>query len=66
MTGMGSDGTRGIQQLTKNKKVHTIVQSQETCTVYGMPKVIVQNNMADQVVSLGKIAESIVKQMEVH
>lgn len=60
MTGMGADGTVGIRNLETKKKVHVIAQDQNTCTVYGMPKSIVTNNMADQVVPLDQIAQEII------
>jgi two-component system chemotaxis response regulator CheB len=60
MTGMGSDGTEGIKNLEKKKKVHVIAQSRETCTVYGMPKSIVDSGLSDQVVGLDQLAQEII------
>lgn len=60
MTGMGSDGTRGLEQMKKNGSV-IIAQDKESCTVYGMPKEPIESGMADIVVSLEKIAEEITK-----
>ena len=57
MTGMGADGTVGIRNLKEKKKIHVIAQSQETCTVYGMPKSIVTAELANQVVPLEQIAQ---------
>ena len=37
MTGMGSDGTRGLEVL-KYKGAHIIAQDEASCVVYGMPK----------------------------
>ena len=37
MTGMGDDGASGMG-LLKNAGAVTIAQSEESCTVYGMPK----------------------------
>ncbi len=60
MTGMGADGTVGIKNLEAKKKVHVIAQEQESCTVYGMPKSIVNAGLSDQVVSLSEIAQEII------
>lgn len=60
MTGMGADGTEGIKNLQKSKKVHVIAQNQETCTVYGMPKSIVKEGLSDQVVPLEQLAQEII------
>ncbi|MDE6065058.1 MAG: chemotaxis response regulator protein-glutamate methylesterase [Lachnospiraceae bacterium] len=59
MTGMGADGTQGISNLKKNKKIHVIAQEQSTCVVYGMPKSIVTAGLADQIVPLEQIAQAI-------
>jgi two-component system chemotaxis response regulator CheB len=60
MTGMGADGTEGIKNLAGKKKVHVIAQSQETCTVYGMPKSLVNSGLANQVVGLDQLAQEII------
>lgn len=38
MTGMGSDGAKGMQALKQAGAVTTIAESEETCIVYGMPR----------------------------
>lgn len=60
MTGMGADGTQGIQNLKERKKVHVIAQEASTCAVYGMPKSVVNAGLADQVVPLDRIAQEII------
>jgi two-component system, chemotaxis family, protein-glutamate methylesterase/glutaminase len=60
MTGMGSDGTKGLEVL-KNKGSFIIAQSEETCIVYGMPKAPIEAGLVDVVAPLGKIADEIVK-----
>ena len=37
LTGMGADGTAGIVNLKKKKRVTVFAQKEETCVVYGMP-----------------------------
>ncbi len=60
MTGMGADGTEGIRNLKEKKKVHVIAQDEESCTVYGMPKCVVNAGLSDQVVPLEQIAQEII------
>lgn len=60
MTGMGADGTEGIQNLHSKRRIHVIGQNQETCTVYGMPKAIAQSGLVNQVVPLDDIAQEII------
>jgi len=60
MTGMGSDGTKGLAQMKKNGSF-VIAQDEKTCTVFGMPKVPIESGIADVVSPLEKIADEIVK-----
>ncbi len=60
MTGMGSDGSKGLVQMKTNGSF-VIAQNEETCTVYGMPKEPIESGVADLVVPLEKIAGEIVK-----
>jgi len=60
MTGMGSDGTRGLEIMKKNGSI-IIAQEKNSCTVYGMPKEPIESGMADVVAPLEKIAEEITK-----
>ena len=66
LTGMGSDGTKGIQGLSEAKKnIYVISQTEETCVVYGMPKAIVQAGLVDEIVPLNKVAAAITKNVGV-
>ncbi len=60
LTGMGADGTQGIQNLKKKKKTHVIAQDESTSAVYGMPKCIVKAGLNDQVVPLEQVAQEII------
>ncbi len=59
LTGMGDDGRLGMREI-KKKGGKTLVQSEETCTVYGMPRAVIEDGLADKVVPLDKIAAEIV------
>ncbi len=60
MTGMGSDGTKGLKLMKKNGSI-IIAQDQATCTVYGMPKEPIEAGIVDVIAPLDKIAEEITK-----
>ncbi len=60
MTGMGSDGAKGIEKIKKSKG-STIAQDEESCLVYGMPKVAVEKGCVDWVVSLEEIPEKVLE-----
>ncbi|HEY3308737.1 MAG TPA: chemotaxis response regulator protein-glutamate methylesterase [Desulfuromonadaceae bacterium] len=60
LTGMGSDGFKGMQ-LLKSKGGVTIAQDEATSTIYGMPKACVEGGVADEVLPLGQIGFEISK-----
>ena len=63
MTGMGSDGTKGLKLMRENG-AGIIAQSEETCTVYGMPKEPIESGIVDTIAPLDRIAEEIVKTLK--
>ncbi len=60
LTGMGHDGTEGIRAI-KRKGGVAVVQDEASCTVYGMPRSVVEAGLADRVVPLEKIPHEIVR-----
>ena len=61
MTGMGNDGLEGVTELKKVYGCKVIAQDQDTSTVYGMPKAIVNAGLADVIAPAGKIIQNIEK-----
>ena len=61
LTGMGSDGTRGIGKLGTKKNLYVIAQDEASSTVYGMPRMVFEAGITDEVVPLGSIADAIKK-----
>jgi two-component system chemotaxis response regulator CheB len=59
LTGMGGDGTKGIKQLADKKNIYVIAQDEPTSTVYGMPKVVKEAGLVDEVVPILKVSEAI-------
>jgi two-component system response regulator WspF len=63
LTGMGSDGARGLLQL-RQLGWHTITQDQASCVVYGMPRAAADLRAACQVLPLAKIPGAIQEQLK--
>lgn len=61
MTGMGADGTKGLETLKKTGNVKAISESANTCVVYGMPKAAFETGLIDNVEDVDDIAQTIMK-----
>ena len=58
MTGMGKDGLEGAKAV-RARGGRILVEAESTCTVYGMPRAIVEAGLADEIVPLGELADAI-------
>lgn len=65
LTGMGQDGARGML-LMKEKGAHTIAQDEASSVVWGMPRVAVELNAAQEVVPLNQVAKQICHCLHAH
>jgi two-component system chemotaxis response regulator CheB len=65
MTGMGSDGSRGLLELKNRKNAYIIAQDESTSIVFGMPRSAIELDIVDEIVPLQKIPSCIMNQMEV-
>lgn len=54
LTGMGHDGLEGAKAM-KESKCSVVAQDEESCVIYGMPRAIVEADLADWVLPLSKI-----------
>lgn len=63
LTGMGHDGGFGMKSI-KKRGGHTIVQSKETCVIFGMPKSVIDLNAADYVLDLKNIPRKISEEVQ--
>ncbi len=57
LTGMGSDGAKGLLALRQNG-AYTIAQNQESCVVFGMPRAAIECNAAIDTLHLNQIASA--------
>ncbi len=60
LTGMGRDGLEGSRKI-KAKGGKIIVQDESSCVVYGMPKGIIDEGLADDILPLGEIPRKIME-----
>ncbi|MBI4743885.1 MAG: chemotaxis-specific protein-glutamate methyltransferase CheB [Actinobacteria bacterium] len=60
LTGMGSDGSKGIKMI-KDFGGKTIAQDEESCVIFGMPKVAIEKGAIDEVLPLDTIAFEVMK-----
>jgi two-component system chemotaxis response regulator CheB len=58
LTGMGRDGLDGARAVRAGGG-RILVESEDTCTVYGMPRAIAEAGLADAVLPIGELPEAI-------
>ncbi|MGE5293346.1 MAG: protein-glutamate methylesterase/protein-glutamine glutaminase [Solirubrobacterales bacterium] len=59
LTGMGDDGATGLLNM-RQAGAHTVAQDEQSCVVFGMPKEAIARGGAEKIVSLGKVAETLI------
>lgn len=62
LTGMGNDGLAGAREV-RQQGGRILAEAAETCTVYGMPRAIVEADLADDVLPLELLANAITNEM---
>jgi len=62
LTGMGADGAKGMKAL-HDAGGRTIAQDEESCVVYGMPKVAVELGGVDRSLPLRQIPAAILQEL---
>jgi two-component system chemotaxis response regulator CheB len=60
LTGMGSDGKAGMLEI-KKRGGYTIVESEDTAVVFGMPSEVIKSGAAGRVLPLQEIPEELIK-----
>jgi len=63
MTGMGSDGAKGMKLLHDNGVKRTIAEHSSSCIVYGMPRAAVELGCVSATVPLDSIAKEIMREV---
>jgi len=62
LTGMGSDGAKGLLAMKKAGSL-TLGQNKESCVVYGMPKVAYELGAVDKQVTITHMASAIINEL---
>ncbi|HAL57077.1 MAG TPA: hypothetical protein DCP63_11540, partial [Bacteroidetes bacterium] len=65
MTGMGKDGLQGLKKI-KEKGGYVLAQDEQSCVVYGMPKVAVEEGVADEILPLAQIPDALIQIAGLH
>jgi two-component system chemotaxis response regulator CheB len=60
MTGMGRDGRESCA-LLKTRGGRIFAQHEDDCTVYGMPKAVIEEGLADKIVPLDRIGREVMR-----
>lgn len=63
MTGMGGDGAQGLLKI-RQAGGRTFAQSEETCVIYGMPRVAVELDAAEHSVDLLEIPSALLQSID--
>ncbi|WP_256761353.1 chemotaxis response regulator protein-glutamate methylesterase [Cohnella sp. WQ 127256] len=64
MTGMGSDGAKGMKALQIDGVQTTIAEAEQTCVVYGMPRSAVELGAVSHLLPLQGIAPVLVQEVQ--
>jgi two-component system chemotaxis response regulator CheB len=57
---MGHDGRDGMAAIRKSQG-QTLAQDEASCVVYGMPRAVVEAELADAVIDLDDMAPAIIR-----
>jgi len=63
LTGMGGDGAQGLLEMKQAGAV-TFAQDEQSCVVFGMPKVAIEVGAVDKVLPLDRMASAILETVE--
>jgi two-component system, chemotaxis family, protein-glutamate methylesterase/glutaminase len=61
LTGMGRDGAEGARAV-RAAGGRVLCEAEASCTVYGMPRAVVEDGLADAVLPLGELAAAIAQE----
>ncbi len=64
LTGMGRDGAEGLLAM-KNAGAFNIAQDEQSCVVFGMPKVAIELGATHKTIALDKIAGEIISHIKI-
>jgi len=60
LTGMGRDGALGCAEI-KRSGGSVVAQNKETCVVYGMPRVVIEQDLADIICPVDAVSSFLIK-----
>jgi len=63
LTGMGHDGTKGLEMMKRTGSIETIAEDESSCVIYGMPKSAILSGNVDRILPLHEIGPYLVKKL---
>lgn len=64
LTGMGSDGTEGAKAIKKENGT-IVAEAEESCIIFGMPKSVINADLADEVVTIGRMPVALLQLLDI-
>ncbi len=64
LTGMGKDGTEGLESLKNKKNITVYSEDKSTCVVYGMPRSVEEKGLSQKVLKLDEVSIAIENYLE--
>lgn len=63
LTGMGHDGTKGLDMMKKTGCVEAIAEDESSCVIYGMPKSAILSGNVDRILPVHEIGTYLMKKL---
>lgn len=60
LTGMGNDGKEGCEEIKKYNGT-VIAEAEESCIIFGMPKSVIEANLADEIVRIQDMTVALIQ-----
>lgn len=64
MTGMGSDGTKGLELMKRTGCKEAIAEDESSCVIFGMPKSAIRSGYIDRVLPVNEIGPYLVNTLK--
>lgn len=58
LTGMGKDGVEGMRAM-KRQGAHLIAQDKKSCSVFGLPRIAIQEGLVDRILDLEELGQAL-------
>jgi len=63
LTGMGHDGTKGLDMMKRTGCVEAIAEDESSCVIYGMPKSAILSGNVDRILPVHEIGPYLIRKL---